>query len=82
MVMIRSAPEVSARQKLAELAEELEAPMQARGTALKHYLAHTIAPAARKVKELHNVMEQKVDVTFGYVTSLPYCMGEQVLILP
>ena len=31
-----------------------------------HYLAHTIAPAARKVKEVHNVLEQKVDVPFGY----------------
>lgn len=63
-----SAPEMSEREKLAGLADDLDAPMQARGAALRHYLAHTIAPAARKVKELHHVMEQKVDVTFGFAT--------------
>ena len=40
--------------------------MEARAEYLRHYLAHTIAPAARKVKEVHNVLEQKVDVPFGY----------------
>jgi len=60
-----NAPEMSEREKLAGLAQELDAPMHARGIALRQYLAHSIAPAARKVKELHNVMEQKVDITFG-----------------
>ena len=40
--------------------------MEARAEYLRHYLAHNIAPAARKVKEVHNVLEQKVDVPFGY----------------
>ncbi|KAH8117181.1 hypothetical protein DFH11DRAFT_1724241 [Phellopilus nigrolimitatus] len=60
-----NAPELSEREKLANLAYQLEGPMQARGALLKQYLAHTIAPAARKVKEVHTVLEQKVDVTFG-----------------
>ena len=48
------------------MAYQLEVPMEARAEYLRHYLAHTIAPAARKVKEVHNVLEQKVDVPFGY----------------
>ena len=39
--------------------------MQVNATALKQYLAHTIAPAARKVKEVHEKYEQSVDVAFG-----------------
>lgn len=58
---------MSSREKLAELAYELEGPMQARADQLKHYLAHTMAPATRKVKEAHTALEQKVDVAFGYV---------------
>lgn len=62
-----SAPETASREKLADLAYQLEGPMQARADILKHYLAHTVAPAARKVKEVHTSLEQKVDVAFGYV---------------
>jgi hypothetical protein len=41
--------------------------MEARGVALRQYLAHTIAPAARKVKELHVKYDESVDVAFGCV---------------
>ncbi|THH10850.1 hypothetical protein EW145_g1042 [Phellinidium pouzarii] len=60
-----SLPEQSDREKLVNLAYELEGPMQARGDLLKQYLAHTMAPAARKVKNTHKVLEEKVDVAFG-----------------
>lgn len=62
-----SASEQSEQDKLVELAHQLEGPMQTRGDLLKRYLAHTIAPVARKVKNIHNVLEEKVDVTFGCV---------------
>ena len=64
-IIIFSAPEASSREKLAELAYQLEGPMQLRADQLKQYLAHSLAPATRKVKEVHNALEQKADVTFG-----------------
>ncbi|KAI5121025.1 hypothetical protein M0805_005970 [Coniferiporia weirii] len=57
--------EQSERDKLANLAYQLEGPMQTKGDLLKQYLAHTIAPAARKVKGVHNVLEERVDFTTG-----------------
>ena len=50
---------------IAELAYKLEGPMQANSERLKQYLAHTMAPAARKVKEAHKAEEEKVEVGFG-----------------
>lgn len=41
--------------------------MKAHGMVVKQYLAHTIAPAAKRVKEVHNILEQRVDVAFGSV---------------
>ena len=64
--------EISEKERLAGLAQELEAPMKARGALLKQYLAHTIAPAARKVKEVHASLEQNFDDAFGYVV-VPCC---------
>ncbi|KAL5529351.1 hypothetical protein ACEPAG_5336 [Sanghuangporus baumii] len=58
-------PESSSREKLAELAYQLEGPMQIRADQLKQHLAHTLAPATRKVKEVHKSLEQKADVAFG-----------------
>ena len=53
--------------------------MHARGEFLKQYLVYTIAPAARKVKEVHSALEQKVDVAFGFVLSRPPpCMLDEV----
>ncbi|OCB84133.1 hypothetical protein A7U60_g8807 [Sanghuangporus baumii] len=60
-----NAPEISSREKLAELAYHLEGPMQIRADQLKQHLAHTLAPATRKVKEVHRSLEQKADVAFG-----------------
>ncbi|KAL5490167.1 hypothetical protein ACEPAI_5000 [Sanghuangporus weigelae] len=60
-----NAPEISSREKLAELAYQLEGPMQTRADQLKQHLAHTLAPATRKVKEVHKSLEQKADVAFG-----------------
>lgn len=57
--------ELPEKERLAALADALEEPMQARGELLKQYLAHTIAPAAKKVKEVHKVIEDKVDNVFG-----------------
>ncbi|TDL25039.1 hypothetical protein BD410DRAFT_766761 [Rickenella mellea] len=59
------APQVSEREQLVALAHSLEGPMQAHGASLKQYLAHTIAPAAKRVKDVHAVIEQRVDVAFG-----------------
>lgn len=39
--------------------------MQANSEYLKQYLAHTLAPAARQVKEVHKALDEKVDVGFG-----------------
>lgn len=60
-----STPEKSEQEKLVELAHLLEGPMEAKSEILKQYLAHTMAPAARKVKNVHNTLEEKFDVTFG-----------------
>lgn len=60
-----SVSEQTEQDKLMELAHQLEGPMQARSEILKQCLAHTIAPAARKVKSVHSVLEEKFDVTFG-----------------
>ena len=62
-----SIPESTERERLANLADQLEGPMQARGATLKQYLAHTIAPAGKKVKEVHTALEQKFDLGFGCV---------------
>ena len=44
--------------------------MEARGAALRQYLAHTIAPAARKVKEVHNKYDESVDIAYGCVNRI------------
>lgn len=62
-----SPPQQSDRDRLISLANDLEAPMQAKGKLLKQDLARTIAPVAKKVKEVHAALEQKVDVAFGWV---------------
>ena len=50
---------------LADLAHRLEGPMEANSEHLKQYLAHTLGPAARQVKEVHKAFDEKVDVGFG-----------------
>ena len=53
---------------LADLAYRLEGPMQANSDHLKQYLAHTLAPVARQVKDVHRNLDEKVDVGFGSVS--------------
>lgn len=58
-------PRTDDKDALVSLVHQLEGPMEAKGEALRRYLAHTVAPVAKRVKEANKLLEQKVDVAFG-----------------
>ncbi|KAH9900842.1 hypothetical protein C8Q73DRAFT_220958 [Cubamyces lactineus] len=58
-------PEKDEDDQILELVEKLQAPMAAQGAALKQYLADTVLPAYSRVKDVHAVLEDKVDLQFG-----------------
>ncbi|OBZ69325.1 hypothetical protein A0H81_10944 [Grifola frondosa] len=58
-------PDEDEEEELSALAHKLKAPMAAQGAALKQYLANTLIPVVTRVKEVHGVLEDKVDLAFG-----------------
>ncbi|EIW51819.1 uncharacterized protein TRAVEDRAFT_67611 [Trametes versicolor FP-101664 SS1] len=58
-------PELDEDDQMLELVQKLKAPMAAQGVALKQYLADTVLPAYSHVKDVHGVLEDKVDLEFG-----------------
>ncbi|KAI0780403.1 hypothetical protein BD413DRAFT_1266 [Trametes elegans] len=51
--------------QMLELVEQLKAPMAAQGAMLKQFLADTVLPAYSHIKDVHGVLEEKVDLEFG-----------------
>ncbi|KAF9817844.1 hypothetical protein IEO21_03186 [Rhodonia placenta] len=60
-----SAPGEDEEEDLAQLANRLRAPMAAQGAIMKKYLADTLVPVLTRVKEVHGLLEDKVDLAFG-----------------
>ncbi|KAH9950261.1 hypothetical protein B0H21DRAFT_724041 [Amylocystis lapponica] len=58
-------PEKDEQEELVALANKLKAPMSAQGAALKQYLANTLVPVVTRVKEVHGILEDEVDLAFG-----------------
>ncbi|CDO70023.1 hypothetical protein BN946_scf184354.g25 [Trametes cinnabarina] len=61
----RVSPEKDADEEMLEMVEQLKEPMAAQGSALKQYLADTVLPAYSHIKDVHAVLEDKVDLEFG-----------------
>ncbi|KAI0351488.1 hypothetical protein OH77DRAFT_1506466 [Trametes cingulata] len=60
-----NSPEQDEEDQILEMVQQLKTAMAAQGTALKQYLADTVLPAYSHVKDVHGVLEDKVDVQFG-----------------
>ncbi|KAI8982907.1 hypothetical protein BD414DRAFT_88145 [Trametes punicea] len=60
-----SSPGQDPDDELLEMVEKLKVPMAAQGAALKQYLADTLLPAYSHIKDVHAVLEDKVDLEFG-----------------
>ncbi|KDQ60909.1 hypothetical protein JAAARDRAFT_191042 [Jaapia argillacea MUCL 33604] len=58
-------PADSEREELIKLATQIKNPMNAQGLALKQHLVQTLVPATRHVKEVHTILEEKIDITYG-----------------
>ncbi|KAH9848870.1 hypothetical protein C2E23DRAFT_785223 [Lenzites betulinus] len=58
-------PEMDEEDQMLELVQKLKAPMAAQGVELKQYLADTVLPAYSRIKDVHGVLEDKVDLEFG-----------------
>ncbi|KAI0820231.1 hypothetical protein BC628DRAFT_1398746 [Trametes gibbosa] len=58
-------PELDEEDQMLELVQKLKAPMAAQGVELKQYLADTVLPAYSRIKDVHGVLEDKVDLEFG-----------------
>ncbi|KZT09731.1 uncharacterized protein LAESUDRAFT_674696 [Laetiporus sulphureus 93-53] len=53
------------QEDLVALANKLKAPMSSQRDAMKQYLGETIIPVMSRVKKVHGVIEDKVDLAFG-----------------
>ncbi|PSS31044.1 hypothetical protein PHLCEN_2v2376 [Hermanssonia centrifuga] len=52
-------------EELTALANKLKAPMSAQGQRLKQYMMETILPVVQRVKQVHETLEDKVDMAYG-----------------
>ncbi|TCD63549.1 hypothetical protein EIP91_005295 [Steccherinum ochraceum] len=57
--------DVDEREELAALAEQLKEPMNAEAQKLRQHLRNAVIPAMQRIKEVHDKMEDEVDVSFG-----------------
>ncbi|KAI0374644.1 hypothetical protein BV20DRAFT_1040913 [Pilatotrama ljubarskyi] len=60
-----NSPEQDEEDQILEMVQQLKTAMAAQGASLKQYLADTVLPAYSRVKDVHGVLEDKVDVQFG-----------------
>ncbi|KIP08904.1 hypothetical protein PHLGIDRAFT_34773 [Phlebiopsis gigantea 11061_1 CR5-6] len=57
--------EHSDTEELAALADKLKGPMSTQSQQLRRYMAETIVPAIQRVKQVHDTMEEEVDMAYG-----------------
>ncbi|KAH9930604.1 uncharacterized protein B0H18DRAFT_1083726 [Fomitopsis serialis] len=65
VAMLQETPAVDEQEEVAALANKLKAPMAAQGAAMREYLGETLLPVIARVKEVHGLLEDKVDLAFG-----------------
>ncbi|PCH37760.1 hypothetical protein WOLCODRAFT_135836 [Wolfiporia cocos MD-104 SS10] len=65
VAMLQDSAAEEDEEDLSALADKLKAPMSAQGAALKKYMAEIIVPTLTRIKEVHAVLEDKVDLAFG-----------------
>ncbi|KAI0636441.1 hypothetical protein C8Q77DRAFT_1092755 [Trametes polyzona] len=60
-----NSPDLDEDDQMLELVQKLKAPMAAQNVALRQYLGDTVLPAYSHIKNVHGVLEDKVDLEFG-----------------
>ncbi|KAH9832995.1 uncharacterized protein C8Q71DRAFT_775912 [Rhodofomes roseus] len=65
VAMLQKTPAVDEQEEVAALANKLKVPMAAQGAAIRQYLGETLLPVIARVKEVHALLEGKIDLAFG-----------------